>query len=776
MTIQSQTTRVDYTGNGATTTFPVPFYWLQDTDLLVIRTDNGFTPPTAATLALGTDYLVTGSGNQSGGSITTTVAPTATQKLSILRSVPFTQLTHYVPNDPFPAASHEQALDKLTMETQQLNEGLSRSITLPPNATGLSTNLPLPAPNNLIGWNPAANALQNVDPTTIATSVTYGNANGDLFSGNGATVNFNLSANPGGINNLDVSISGVTQRPGIDYTWNAGTTITFTTAPPAGTNNILVRYTQALPIGTTAAGNVNYDSLGLDAIIRTRLYRLVDSVATMVSLDTTKYQFAETLGYYTAADGGAARYRYNSASSATANGGTVIMPASGIGRWELADTTYVTSRHFGAKGDKVTDDAAALRAYILWCLSFSTPRTAIISGTCLVGSSINIDRPVSTTTSEFKITNDGTESGFYIAATVTIFDSTLTMTTDPVSENVVLQNLRFEAANPGGAGGYVMSAKFLRVKVLNCYFHRINFMTSSIYLQSMYFQNCTARYHPSTFINADHAFDITVASCITEFGGGYLLNLPNGGYNVRLVDGCHEGASGGIVSGGGFRSLKVSGYYAEGNALSAVSLSFGPQNYAVSVTDCLFYSQAGNASNVNFYEIDWGNTLYPVSRNNNQLNGRLHGVNSLPVASGSGVPSLDSSGDTATLALASNPLYLKYASGTFALATSIAGSTLNYATYRRNGTEVLIEFNITVVTSGSGSPVTFTGLPYGAINTVFGGEVVYTGITGEVDLYGGTGVSLTATSFGIYSTKQGAGINYATASGKNIVGKLKYQI
>ncbi|MBZ9629140.1 hypothetical protein LB450_13645, partial [Psychroflexus sp. CAK1W] len=92
-------------------------------------------------------------GNQSGGSITTTVAPTATQKLSILRNVPFTQLTHYVPNDPFPAASHEQALDKLTMETQQLNEGLSRSITLPPNATGLSTNLPLPAANNLIGWN-----------------------------------------------------------------------------------------------------------------------------------------------------------------------------------------------------------------------------------------------------------------------------------------------------------------------------------------------------------------------------------------------------------------------------------------------------------------------------------------------------------------------------------------------------------------------------------------------------------------------------------------------
>lgn len=266
MTIQSQTTRVDYTGNGATTNFPVPFYWLQDTDLLVIRTDNAYTPPTVATLALTTDYVVTGSGNQSGGSITTTVAPTATQKLSILRNVPFTQLTHYVPNDPFPAASHEQALDKLTMETQQLNEGLSRSITLPPNATGLSTSLPLPVASQLIGWNPTATALQNVDPTTIATSVVYGNAVGDKFSGDGTTVNFNLSANPGGINNLDVSISGVTQRPGIDYTWTTGTTLTFTTAPPSGTNNILVRYAQALPIGSLGVGQVTNTNLAASAV------------------------------------------------------------------------------------------------------------------------------------------------------------------------------------------------------------------------------------------------------------------------------------------------------------------------------------------------------------------------------------------------------------------------------------------------------------------------------------------------------------------------------
>lgn len=334
MTIQSQTTRVDYTGNGATTNFPVPFYWLQDTDLLVIRTDNGFTPPTVATLALGTDYVVTGSGNQSGGSITTTVAPTATQKLSILRNVPFTQLTHYVPNDPFPAASHEQALDKLTMETQQLNEGLSRSITLPPNATDLSTNLPLPAPNNLIGWNLAANALQNVDPTTIATSVTYGNAVGDKFSGDGATVNFNLSANPGGINNLDVSISGVTQRPGIDYTWTAGTTLTFTTPPPSGTNNVLVRYTQALPIGALGVGQVANINLASNAVKDVN----VDPAAAIQSSKLA----------YTAPFAGAV------ARSVQAKLGE---------RVSVAD--------FGAVGDGVADDTAALQLAVTYVNSIT---------------------------------------------------------------------------------------------------------------------------------------------------------------------------------------------------------------------------------------------------------------------------------------------------------------------------------------------------------------------------------------------------------------------
>ena len=51
-------------------------------------------------------------------------------KGSSVNGVPLTQLNTYVPNDPFPAASHERALDKLTMEVQQLDEAIDRATAI----------------------------------------------------------------------------------------------------------------------------------------------------------------------------------------------------------------------------------------------------------------------------------------------------------------------------------------------------------------------------------------------------------------------------------------------------------------------------------------------------------------------------------------------------------------------------------------------------------------------------------------------------------------------
>ena len=55
-------------------------------------------------------------------------APTATQTVVILREQPLTQGLDLVPNDPFPANSLEEALDKIVFMTQKHEEELSRAI------------------------------------------------------------------------------------------------------------------------------------------------------------------------------------------------------------------------------------------------------------------------------------------------------------------------------------------------------------------------------------------------------------------------------------------------------------------------------------------------------------------------------------------------------------------------------------------------------------------------------------------------------------------------
>lgn len=138
MTISSTTVKNSYSGNGTLDTFNYTFKIFADSDLQVIIRDASATE-TVKTLT--THYTVTGAGSASGGTIVFTAGniPSATETVVIRRAVPQTQAIDYIANDPFPAESHEEGLDRAMMTLQQLQEEVDRSIKLSRTNTMNST-------------------------------------------------------------------------------------------------------------------------------------------------------------------------------------------------------------------------------------------------------------------------------------------------------------------------------------------------------------------------------------------------------------------------------------------------------------------------------------------------------------------------------------------------------------------------------------------------------------------------------------------------------------
>jgi hypothetical protein len=142
MTVSSSTSKVSYNGNGSTTVFAYTFKVFDQDDLTVIvRSSTG----TETTQTITTNYTVSGVGDANGGNVTMVTAPASGETLTILREQPLTQGLDLVPNDPFPAGSMEDSLDKLTFMVQTHEEEIARSIKASKTNTITSTEFTVSA-------------------------------------------------------------------------------------------------------------------------------------------------------------------------------------------------------------------------------------------------------------------------------------------------------------------------------------------------------------------------------------------------------------------------------------------------------------------------------------------------------------------------------------------------------------------------------------------------------------------------------------------------------
>lgn len=389
MTISNASNTAVVQGNGVTTSFDFSFPVPLASELFVYYTDT----TGAQTLLPSSQYSVTGIGTANGGSITYPLSgsPIAIgTSLTLQRVVPYVQLTDLVNQSGYYPNVVENALDYLTMQTQQLAAMSENALEVPLEATQANLLLPTAAAraNHLVGFDASGNAVTY----PISASVGAGNltSEGPFVSGTnftpGVTTSLTLSQAYGTVANVQVHFDGVYQ--GTDQYSLNGTQITFTSPIPVGVSTVYIVGGTTLTQGTVPAGSVGTSQLQNGAVTAAKiaagavgatqlgvhvvgdgqlawgsvLNRVVDSIAALRALSKTVYSRAFVTGYTTIGDGGGGNYWLNAADTTSAdNGGTIIVATDG-GRWYLQNNGAVFVEQFGAKGDGLSDDANAIQS------------------------------------------------------------------------------------------------------------------------------------------------------------------------------------------------------------------------------------------------------------------------------------------------------------------------------------------------------------------------------------------------------------------------------
>ena len=128
MTVTVNRSRVQHSGNGSTTAFPVTFNALTQAEIVVTVTTSGVD----SVKTLNTEYSLT-TAPFATGTVTFITSPTdytpaSGTTITISRSLDFKQETDYQANDALDAETLEEGYDKAMMAAQQLDDGKDRML------------------------------------------------------------------------------------------------------------------------------------------------------------------------------------------------------------------------------------------------------------------------------------------------------------------------------------------------------------------------------------------------------------------------------------------------------------------------------------------------------------------------------------------------------------------------------------------------------------------------------------------------------------------------
>ena len=170
MTVSSLTVKNSYNADSTTTSFAYTFPIHSTSELTVIlRASNGV--ETIQTIT--THYSIVDNGS-AGGQVNFVSAPATGNTVVLLRDTNLTQETDYIANDPFPAETHEAALDKITLQQQELQEELDRAIKISRSNDITSSEIVQTASTRagkLLGFDSSGNLDVSLDASSVGANI-----------------------------------------------------------------------------------------------------------------------------------------------------------------------------------------------------------------------------------------------------------------------------------------------------------------------------------------------------------------------------------------------------------------------------------------------------------------------------------------------------------------------------------------------------------------------------------------------------------------------------